>query len=40
MCSSDLGWEFNWRIVETEGIGHDAAFMFAAKAAGDAIFGK
>jgi poly(3-hydroxybutyrate) depolymerase len=34
------GWEFNWRIVETEGIGHDAAFMFAAKAAGDAIFGK
>ncbi len=34
------GWEFNWRIVETEGIGHDPAFMFAAKAAGDAIFGK
>jgi len=34
------GWEFNWRIVETEGIGHDAALMFAAKAAGDAIFGK
>jgi pimeloyl-ACP methyl ester carboxylesterase len=34
------GWPFNWRKVETEGIGHDAARMFAAKEAADAIFGK
>lgn len=34
------GWTFNWRKVETEGIGHDAARMFAAKEAADAIFGK
>ena len=36
----ERGWAFNWRKVETPGIGHDAAFMFAAKEAGDAIFGK
>ena len=34
------GWAFNWRKVETPGIGHEAAFMFAAKEAGDALFGK
>ena len=36
----ERGWAFNWRKVETPGIGHDAAFMFAAKEAGDALFGK
>jgi dienelactone hydrolase len=34
------GWLFNWRIVETPGIGHDAARMFAAPEAQDALFGK
>ena len=33
-------WIFNWRKVETPDIGHQAAFMFAAKEAGDALFGK
>jgi pimeloyl-ACP methyl ester carboxylesterase len=36
----ERGWTFNWRKVETPGIGHDAACMFAAKEAGDALFGK
>jgi poly(3-hydroxybutyrate) depolymerase len=35
----ERGWAFNWRQVETPGIGHAAAFMFAAKEAEDAIFG-
>lgn len=34
------GWAFNWRKVETPGIGHDAAMMFAAKETEDAIFGQ
>jgi pimeloyl-ACP methyl ester carboxylesterase len=34
------GWPFNWRKVETPGIGHDAAFMFAAKEVEDALFGR
>lgn len=34
------GWPFNWRKVETPGIGHDAAYMFAAKEAEDALFGR
>lgn len=38
--AQERGWAFNWRKVETPGIGHDAAFMFAAKEAGDAIFGQ
>jgi poly(3-hydroxybutyrate) depolymerase len=38
--AAERGWAFNWRKVETPGIGHDAAFMFAAKEAGDALFGK
>lgn len=36
----ERGWAFNWRKVETPGIAHEAAFMFAAKEAGDALFGK
>lgn len=36
----ERGWTFNWRIVETPDIGHQAAFMFAAKEAEAAIFGK
>ena len=36
----ERGWAFNWRKVETPGIGHDAAFMFAAKEVEDALFGK
>ncbi|MSU51133.1 MAG: hypothetical protein EXS37_18940 [Opitutus sp.] len=34
------GWAFNWRKVETPGIGHEAAFMFAAKEVEPALFGK
>jgi poly(3-hydroxybutyrate) depolymerase len=37
--AEDRGWAFNWRLVETPGIAHDAAQMFAAEAARDAIFG-
>jgi pimeloyl-ACP methyl ester carboxylesterase len=33
-------WDLNWRIVETPGIGHEAALMFAADEAGDALFGQ
>lgn len=33
------GWEFNWRKVETPGIAHDAAKMFAAAEAQEALFG-
>ena len=34
------GWEFNWRKVETPDIGHEAAFMFAAREVEDALFGR
>ncbi|HUR59631.1 MAG TPA: hypothetical protein VM029_18070 [Opitutaceae bacterium] len=33
------GWPFNWRKVETPGIEHDAARMFAANEVEDALFG-
>lgn len=33
------GWTFNWRKVETPGIEHDAAAMFAAPEVEDALFG-
>ena len=33
------GWAFHWRKVEVGGIAHDAARMFAAPEAGDALFG-
>lgn len=32
-------WPFHWRLVEAEGIAHDAAQMFAAPTAADALFG-
>lgn len=35
----DRGWPFNWRKVETPGIAHEAAYMFAAKEVEDALFG-
>ncbi len=34
------GWTFGWRKVETPGIGHDAAEMFAAPEVAEAIFGR
>lgn len=37
--AAERGWTFNWRLVETAGIGHDAAQMFAAPEAQDALFG-
>jgi poly(3-hydroxybutyrate) depolymerase len=38
--AKERGWAFNWRKVETPGIAHDGAVMFAAKEAGEALFGK
>ena len=38
--AKERGWAFNWRKVETAGIAHEAAKMFAANEAGDALFGK
>lgn len=37
--AKERGWAFNWRKVETEGVGHEAAFMFAAREVEDALFG-
>jgi len=37
--AQERGWTFNWRKVESPGIDHDAARMFAAKEAEDALFG-
>lgn len=34
------GWAFNWRIVETPRIGHDAMRMFAAREVEEALFGR
>lgn len=33
------GWPFNWRLVETPGIAHSGAQMFAAKEVAAALFG-
>jgi pimeloyl-ACP methyl ester carboxylesterase len=38
--ASEHGWTFNWRKVETPGIGHDGASMFAAPEALEALLGK
>lgn len=37
--AAERGWEFNWRLVEAPGIAHDAAQMFAAPEAKQALFG-
>ena len=37
--AAERGWAFNWRKVETSSVEHDAARMFAAPAAEDALFG-
>jgi poly(3-hydroxybutyrate) depolymerase len=37
--AKERGWPFNWRKVETPGIEHDAAMMFAAPEVEDALFG-
>lgn len=34
----ERGWKFNWRKVETAGIGHDGKGMLAAKEVEDALF--
>lgn len=36
----ERGWPFNWRKVETPGIDHDGARMFAAPEVAEALFGK
>lgn len=35
----DKGWEFNWRLVEAEGVEHDHTKMFDHPSCGDALFG-
>jgi poly(3-hydroxybutyrate) depolymerase len=37
--AAERGWAFAWRLVETPGIDHDAARMFAAPEAAEALFG-
>lgn len=37
--AAQRGWTFGWRLVEAAGVGHDAALMFAAPEAMDAVFG-
>jgi poly(3-hydroxybutyrate) depolymerase len=37
--AAERGWDFNWRKVEVEGVAHDAARMFAAAEAEEALFG-
>ncbi len=38
--AKEHGWAFNWQKVETPGIGHDPAKMFAAKEVRDALLGN
>jgi len=37
--AAERGWTFNWRKVETPGIGHDGGAMFAAPEMGEALMG-
>ena len=37
--AAEHGWAFNWRIVETPRIAHDAMRMFAAREVEEALFG-
>lgn len=37
--AAERGWTFNWRKVETPGIGHDGGGMFAAPEMGEALLG-
>jgi len=37
--AQEHGWKFNWRKVETSGIGHTARSMFAVPEVGDALIG-
>jgi pimeloyl-ACP methyl ester carboxylesterase len=37
--AAEHGWTFNWRILETPGIGHSGARMFHAPEMEDALFG-
>jgi poly(3-hydroxybutyrate) depolymerase len=37
--AAEKGWEFQWRIVEAEGIGHDSEKLFAHENAALALFG-
>ena len=38
--AKERGWDFNWKKVETPDIGHQAAFMFAAKEVEMALLGR
>jgi poly(3-hydroxybutyrate) depolymerase len=38
--AAERGWSFSWRLVEAAGVGHDAAMMFAAPEAMEAVFGR
>jgi len=36
----DKGWEFNWRLVEVPGVGHDAQGMYRSPQAEATLFGR
>lgn len=36
----DHGWEFNWRLIEVPGVGHDAKGMYHGPQASAALFGQ
>ncbi len=36
----DKGWEFNWRLVEVPGVGHDAQGMYRSPQIAAALFGR
>jgi pimeloyl-ACP methyl ester carboxylesterase len=36
----DKGWEFNWRLIEVPGVGHDARGMYHSPQAEAALFGR
>ncbi len=38
--AAERGWEFNWTLVEAEGVAHSSADIFAHPKAAEAIFGK
>jgi hypothetical protein len=38
--ATSKGWPFNWRLVEAQGVGHDARDMFAHPNCGAALFGE
>jgi hypothetical protein len=38
--AAEKNWEFNWRLVEAEGVGHDHSLMFDSPSCREALFGR